>query len=225
MRPRRIENRGQRPVARGGWRLVAGGQWIAALAALLLAGALSGCSGIQRDPPFQLWDDMKHQPKFKAQSEMDGTLFADQRVTRMAPADTVVRGHMHDDSPFFTGIENGMYVGKMPVTVTPELLKRGQTEFNINCSPCHDQAGTGHGIVPTRVPVWQPANLTDDRIVQFPDGEIFNVISNGRRTMPAYRFYIVDADRWAIISYVRALQRAAHSTIDDVPPEARASLK
>jgi len=196
-----------------------------AAAALLLAGVLSGCSGIQRDPPFQLWDDMKHQPKFKAQSEMESEIFANGRVTQQAPADTVVRGHLHDDTAMNTGIENGMWVGRMPVTVTAELLKRGQTQFNINCSPCHDRTGMGHGIVPTRVPAWQPANLTEDRIVQFADGEIFDVISNGRRTMPAYRFYIAGPDRWAIIAYVRALQLAAHSKIDDVPAEARASLK
>jgi len=219
-----IQDIGHRSGASGRWR-AAVGQWATGIAALLFLGVLSGCSGIQRDPPFQLWDDMKHQPKFKAQSEMESNIFADRRVTRMAPADTVVRGHMHDESVFFTGIENGMYVGKMPVAVTPELLKRGQAEFNINCSPCHDLTGMGHGIVPTRVPAWQPANLTDDRIVQYSDGEIFDVISNGRRTMPAYRFYIVDADRWAIISYVRALQRAAHSKIDEVPAEVRASLK
>ena len=204
---------------------VAGSQWIAGVAALLLVGALSGCSGVQRDPPFQLWDDMKHQPKFKAQSGMESDIFSNGRVTQLAPIDTVARGHMHDDSAFFTGIENGMYVGKMPVAVTPELLKTGQAKFNINCSPCHDQTGMGHGIVPTRVPAWQPANLTDDRIVQFPDGEIFDVMSNGRRTMPPYRFYIEVQDRWAIISYVRALQRAAHSKIDEVPAETRASLQ
>ena len=67
-------------------------------------------------------------------------------------------------------------------------------------------------------PTWQPANLTEDRIVQFADGDIFNVITNGRRTMPPYHFQVVAADRWAIIAYVRALQRAAHGTpVDDVP--------
>jgi hypothetical protein len=187
--------------------------------------ALAGCSGIQRDTPLQVWDDMKHQQKFKAQAPIVG-IFADGRSNRLAPADTVARGHLRQEASVVdTGIENGMYVGKMPVPVTMDLLKQGQTKFNIYCAPCHDQTGMGKGIVPTRVPTWQPSNLTEDRVVQFADGDIFNVITNGRRTMPAYQYQITIADRWAIVAYVRVLQRAAHSKPEEVPAELRASLK
>ena len=62
-------------------------------------------------------------------------------------------------------------------------------------------------------------------MVQFADGDIFNVITNGRRSMPAYRFQIAVEDRWAIISYVRALQRAAHATKSDVPADHTAELQ
>lgn len=187
---------------------------VSAIAPALLL--LAGCSSIQRDTPLQVWDDMKHQQKFKAQAPVDG-IFADGRSNRLVPEDTVARDHYRDDSPYNTGLENGMYVGKSPVPVTLELIQQGQTKFNIYCSPCHDQTGMGHGIVPTRVPVWQPSNLTEDRVVQFADGDIFDVITNGRRTMPSYRFQVVTADRWAIIAYVRALQRAAHAKPDEVP--------
>ncbi len=84
---------------------------------------------------------------------------------------------------------------------------------------------SGQGIVPTHVPTWQPSNLTEDRVVQFADGDIFNVITNGRRSMPAYRFQIAVEDRWAIIAYVRALQRAAHATKSDVPADHAAELQ
>ena len=177
---------------------------------------LGGCSSIQRDTPLQVWDDMKHQQKFKAQAPVAG-IFADGRSNRLPPQGTVARTGYRDDSPFNTGRENGMYVGKSPVPVTLEMLEQGQTKFNIYCAPCHDQTGMGHGIVPTRVPVWQPSNLTEDRVVQFADGDLFDVVTNGRRTMPAYRFQVVTQDRWAIIAYVRALQRAAHSTPEEVP--------
>jgi hypothetical protein len=56
------------------------------------------------------------------------------------------------------------------------------------------------------------------------DGDFFDVISHGRRSMPAYRFQIAEHDRWAIIAYLRVLQRASHSTINDVPQELRADL-
>ncbi len=186
------------------------------LGVIAALGLLAGCSSIQRDTPFQLWDDMKHQQKFKAQAPIDG-IFDDGRSNRLKPEDTVARGHFKEDSPYETGMDGAMYVGKMPVPLTLALIQQGQVKFNTYCSPCHDQTGMGHGIVPTHVPTWQPSNLTEDRLVDAADGDLFNVITNGRRTMPAYRFQIVTADRWAIIAYVRALQRAAHAKPEEVP--------
>jgi len=190
------------------------------LAALLF---LTGCSTIQRDPPFQLWDDMKLQGKFMPQREND--LFADRRDSRRPPEGTVARDHLAADVVYNTGMDGEMYIGKSPVPMTLELIHKGQQKFGTYCTPCHDRAGMGQGIVPTRVPTWQPSNLMEDRVVQFADGDIFNVITNGRRTMPAYKYQISVEDRWAIIAYVRVLQRAAHSTMEDVPADRRAELQ
>jgi mono/diheme cytochrome c family protein len=196
------------------------------LAVVLAALLLSGCSGVQRDPPIQVWDDMKQQPKFHPQGENDvPALSADHRDARRPPEGTVARGHMTEETSYFTGMDGEMYVGKSPVPLTPALLHQGQMRFNTYCQPCHDKTGSGQGIVPTRIPTWQPSNLTEDRVVQFADGDIFNVITNGRRSMPAYRFQITVADRWAIIAYVRALQRAAHATKSDVPADHAAELQ
>ncbi len=198
------------------------GYFLLPLAALVL----TGCSGIQRDPPVQVWDDMKQQPKFHPQGENEvAALAGDHRDARRPPEGTVARGHMVEDTAYFTGMEGEMYVGKSPVPLTPALLHQGQLKFNTYCQPCHDKTGSGVGIVPTRVPTWQPSNLTEDRVVQFADGDIFNVITNGRRSMPAYRFQVAVEDRWAIIAYVRALQRAAHATKADVPADHTAELQ
>ena len=126
---------------------------------------LAGCSSIQRDTPIQVWDDMKHQQKFKAQAPVVG-IFADGRSNRLLPEDTVPRSGIVDDSPYNTGLDKGMYVGKNPVPITPALLEQGQAKFNIYCSPCHDQTGMGRGIIPAHVPIWQPSNLTEDRVVR-----------------------------------------------------------
>jgi len=194
-------------------------------AVILAALLLSGCSGVQRDPPIQVWDDMKQQPKFKPQGQNELPFLKDARDARRPPEGTVARGHMAEDTPYYTGMEGDLYVGKSPVPLTPALLHQGQTKFNTYCQPCHDKTGSGQGIVPTRVPTWQPSNLTEDRVVHFADGDIFNVITNGRRSMPAYRFQIAVEDRWAIIAYVRALQRAAHGTKADVPADHMADLQ
>jgi mono/diheme cytochrome c family protein len=105
------------------------------------------------------------------------------------------------------------------------LLEKGHAKFNTYCSPCHDKQGSGVGIVPLHVPTWQPANLMEDRIVQYADGEIFYVVSNGRRSMPAYKFQVSVEDRWAIIAYLRVLQRAWHASPTDVPAEHRTELQ
>ena len=197
-----------------------------ALLVLLMAVAmlaLSACSSIQRDPPILIWWDMKRQAKFRTQGETG--LFTDGRNTRRPPEDTVAQGYLFDETAYNTGMEGPMYVGKNPVPVTPELLHQGQMRFNTYCSPCHDRTGGGKGIVPAHAPQWQPANLLEDRVVELADGDIFTVITNGRRTMPPYKYQVVTSDRWAIIAYLRVLQRAAHATPQDVPAEQLAELK
>lgn len=196
-------------------------KWVAGV--LLTLAGLSACSSVQREPPIQVWDDMKLQNKFKAQQESE--IFADHRDSRVPPAGTVRRDDLEQDTVYYTGMTGDMYVGKNPVPMTMDLLKKGQAKFGTYCTPCHDRTGTGQGIVPTRVPAWQPSNLMDDRIVQFADGEIFNVITNGRRTMPPYKYQISVEDRWAIISYLRVLQRAAHGSMADVPADQKPALE
>ena len=211
------------------WPVVSGQFVLVAAAAL----GLAGCNGVQRDPPLQVWPDMKFQPKFRAQlstesmpdSTMMRQIFTDHRESRPAPDGTIARGHMQEDTPFYTGMEGKLYVGKMPVEVTEDLLTEGQWRFNTYCSPCHDRTGLGHGMVPIKWPAWQPQNLMEDRIVEMADGDIFNVITYGRRTMPPYMVQNRPAERWAIIAYLRVLQRAAHGTMNDVPAEQRTSLE
>jgi mono/diheme cytochrome c family protein len=190
--------------------------------------SLSGCSYIQRDPPPEVWDDMKRQGKFMPQYE--NSVFPDHRDSRVPPAGTVARGHLTEDTPYFTGMVGDLYAGKNPLFEQQNvdidaLLIKGHSRFNTYCSPCHDKQGSGLGIVPIHVPTWQPANLMEQRVVEFADGEIFNVVSNGRRSMPAYRFQISVEDRWAIIAYLRVLQRAWHASPADVPAEHRTELQ
>lgn len=194
------------------------GQWVVAVAALLLV----GCSDVQRDPPLQVWPDMKFQKKFKPQRSTD--LFPDSRESRVPPEGTIARGHMLEQDVFNTGMDGKLYVGKSPVKATEAVLEEGHWRFNTYCSPCHDETGLGRGMVPKRWPAWQPQNLMEDRILEMADGDIFNVITYGRRTMPPYGFQNRPEDRWAIIAYLRVLQRAAHGTMNDVPENLRSSV-
>jgi mono/diheme cytochrome c family protein len=192
---------------------------ISVFAALIL----SGCSGVQRTPPIQVWPDMKAQPKFEAQQTSG--LFVDGRASRRRPEGVVARGHLLEETALNTGLQaDGMYVGKNPLPITPALLAEGEWRFNTYCAPCHDKTGLGHGMVSQRWTAWQPQNLTEDRIVEAADGDLFNVITYGRRTMPPYGAPNRPEERWAIVAYLRVLQRAQHGTMSDVPEAERATL-
>jgi len=190
-------------------------------AVALFALLLTGCMGqTSREPPIQVWPDMKIQPKYKSQQVSE--FYSDGRADRPPVPGTVARGHLNDDDALHTGIIDNNYVGRNPMPITADLLKTGQMRFNTYCSPCHDRTGSGKGLVPQKA-MWLPTNLHEDRVLKMNDGEIFNIISHGRRSMPPYRNQIAVEDRWAIVSYVRALQRTITTTAD-VPEDQRAQL-
>lgn len=194
----------------------------------IVAGALllTGCGiGPQRGPSFRVFTDMEKQEKYKPQSA--SPLFSDGRSNRRPPTGVVARGHLRDNDILNTGFTPaGLYAGKNPAPITADLLKTGQARFNTYCTPCHDKQGTGKGIVALRTITWQPSNLIEDRVMNLADGDIFDTITNGRRSMPAYKYQIQSVqDRWAIVAYVRALQRAASGTVDEVPENLKAELK
>jgi len=112
----------------------------------------------------------------------------------------------------------------IPVPVTPELMGRGQQRFNITCVMCHGATAAGNGIT-KQYGLATVVSLQDERIRKMSDGEIFNTIMNGKNTMMAYGPNIIVADRWAIIAYLRALQRSQNATEADVPEDRRAELE
>jgi len=112
-----------------------------------------------------------------------------------------------------------------PFPITAQLLQRGQQRFNIYCSPCHGREADGNGITKKLGVMMTVANLHDPRIVKLADGEIFYVITNGRNTMGAYGPNVTVMDRWAIIAYVRALERSRLGSLEDVPEGLRSTFK
>ena len=195
----------------------------AGLLTALIALALAGCARMPtEDPPIQVFPDMKRQPKYMPQAAAG--FFPDGRAARRPVPGAVARGDLRDDEGFYTGAVDGLYVGRNPLPLNAETLERGQERYNIYCGVCHDRAGEGKGLIGQKS-MWLPTSLQDDRVKHMVDGEIFQVISHGRRSMPGYRFQIPERDRWAIVAYVRALQRATSATIDDVPADLRNELR
>jgi len=123
-----------------------------------------------------------------------------------------------------TGKMGGNWGTGIPVEVTPELMERGQQRFNITCAMCHGATAAGNGIIKQHG-LATVVTLQDERIRKMSDGEIFNTITNGKNTMMAYGPNIIVADRWAIIVYLRALQRSQNAAIADVPEDHRGELE
>ena len=194
------------------------------IAGLALALAVAGCSrGQPRETrPLVIIPDMEFQPKWKAQGT--SSFFEDGRMMRTPPVGTVARGSLKSDSTFFAGSVDGQVVVHNPLPVTAELMERGRDRYNIYCVVCHDQTGSGKGIITEYQGFVPPATFHDERALAFTDGHLFKVISNGIRNMPGYAAQIPTADRWAIVAYVRALQRSQNATLADVPADKRKDL-
>lgn len=148
--------------------------------------------------------DMHDQARLEPLEASD--FFADGRGSRVPPSGTVARGELREDSLMYRGLEpDGGPARTLPVPVTRELLESGRFRYDAFCSPCHDRAGTGRGMVVQRG-FKQPPSLHIERLRTAPVGYYFNVISNGFGQMSGYAAQIPERQRWAIIAYIRALQ-------------------
>jgi mono/diheme cytochrome c family protein len=158
-------------------------------------------------------------------------VFSDGREQRLPVAGTVARGGSQLNEHLYLGKSGGGWAKSLPMPATPQLVKRGQERFNIYCSPCHGIQGMGNGPVAKRAEALQegtwvpPTSLHADHVRAQPDGEIFNTITNGIRSMYPYGSRVPPEDRWAIILYVRALQLSQAAKVSDVPAEVVPTLK
>ncbi len=165
---------------------------------------------------------MDDQPRYKPLEA--SRFFPDGQSARPRVEGTVARGELHEDAALYAGKAGDRLVDRVPVALTPELLARGRERFDIYCSPCHDRVGTGMGMI-VRRGYKQPPSLHVERLRQAPAGHFFDVMTNGFGVMPAYAHQVAVRDRWAIVAYIRALQRSQRATLADVPPAERQALE
>ncbi|MCO5044009.1 MAG: cytochrome c [Verrucomicrobia bacterium] len=164
---------------------------------------------------------MYDQPKLRPLQKSE--FFSDERASRTLIEGTVARNQLHEDDHLYNGLVNGEHATTFPFPITREVLLRGQERFNIYCSPCHDRAGMGNGMIVQRG-FKHPVSFHDPRLQSSPPGYFYNAIKNGFGQMPSYADQIHVNDRWAIIAYIRALQLSQNATLDDVPESERSSL-
>lgn len=178
---------------------------------LIAALALAGCR-----------QDMHDQPRYD--SFQASRFFADGRSARQPVEGTVARGLLKLDEHLYQGRRNGQLVAEMPYAVTRRMLDRGRERYNIYCTPCHGYAGDGEGMIVQRG-LKHPPSFHIDRLREAPVGHYFDVITNGFGAMYSYASRIPVDDRWAIISYIRALQLAQRAPVAAVPADKRASIQ
>lgn len=181
---------------------------------LALVCALSLAVGCRRD--------MQVQPRYNPYDASN--FFDDGRSVRQPVPGTVARGHLHLDELLYTGKLNGKEADVFPFPVTRADLNRGRERYNVYCTPCHDYAGSGRGMIVLRgFP--QPPSFHMDRLRQAPAGHFVDVITNGLGVMYPYADRVSPEDRWRITAYIRALQLAQQGSLSDVPDVARAQLQ
>jgi mono/diheme cytochrome c family protein len=231
------------------------------LAALVALGAASGCRNDREDaPPRQFFPDLDDQLKWKPQSGSE--FFADGRTMRHQVPNTVAFGRtafvpnpgqewsapyqeqrddlLRADGPLYTGYNAGgkTLVEKMAVPVDMQMLKVGQTKYNIYCASCHGYLGDGKGQVGVQwaTPV---ANFHDpkykvkaaDNGEKWTDGHFFRVgmfgyfDDTGAQKMPGYAHGMSAEEAWAVVAYIRALQTSHDGTLESVPADQRPALE
>lgn len=194
-------------------------------------------------PPIEIFRDMDHQPKYQPQHPSG--FFADGNSARKPVAGTIPMGYAMHGSYLQAGAKNGAFepaafanqpdyynTGKFgdsygdgfPIEVTAKLIVRGQERYDINCAVCHGKGGMGNGVI-GQYGMGAIANLHDERIRSMPDGQLFSTITNGKNTMGAYGPQIAIDDRWAIVSYIRALQRSQSVKLAEMPEAKQKELQ
>jgi len=189
-----------------------------ALVALGVLAAMSSAACLQQEDI----DPMTKQAKYRAYSK--NPFFSDGRAMRTPPPNTVARERSVVPQVAYGLDEKGQPVAVSPLVATPELMKLGQKQFDIHCAICHGATGDGHTLVSTQMSLKAPPNLIEKSKRDLPDGTIFNVITNGYGLMNGYAADLTTEERWAVVLYLRALQRSQSTVLADAPEEIRAEL-
>ena len=147
-------------------------------------------------------DDMHDQTALKAQEE-----------EMLMPAPLTVPRNMRRFPAALKG-KNELAKGLInPVAVTKKSMARGQDLYMTYCVVCHGDGGLGNGTIIPKFP--KPPALTSRKSRAWTDGQFYHVITNGQNAMPSYANQLRPMERWAVVNYIRALQRAEHPTQSD----------
>jgi mono/diheme cytochrome c family protein len=171
--------------------------------------ALVGCS-----VPSEFLQRMEEQAKYEYYEKSE--FWADGKAMRTPPEGTVPRERPVGNPGLTTGRVNGALVTAIPLELNRQVLEEGQKKFNIVCSQCHGRLGDGNSVVAENMALRLPPSLL--QLSTKPDGHFFAAITEGYGVMPSFAGELNIQERWAVVAYVRALQRARTSQVGGQQP-------
>jgi len=193
------------------------------IALLALVSCTLSCSlGQAFTPPEPGFERMLTQPRGDPFEE--STFFDDGRIMRKPPEGTVPITRTVGQPLYTEGIAEGVYADKIPVPLTRAFLERGRDRFEVYCAACHGLAGDGVSVVASAMALRKPPSLHDDDIRKSAPGRIYRIVQRGYGLMAGYAYQLSIDDRWAVVAYVRALQRSRRVEVHTLPPAVRAEL-
>ncbi len=174
-------------------------------------------------PPIEVFDDMDRMPKYHPQAE--SAFFSDSRTDRLPVPGTVARGTFFEDEYMATGKKGDSFGSGFPIEVDEQAMARGEERYNIYCTVCHGAAGDGQGRTAS-YGMTAISNLVAPPYLDMPEGELYHYIVNGSRSgrMYPYKDKLSVEDRWNVVLYLRALQRAANGSSADLTPAVKEEL-
>ena len=184
-----------------------GARGVCGVVALLCVLSLSGCH-------WDMWDNGRLKP-YERSTFPAFTGSSAQNIV----AGTVSYNSGRIDEHLNSGKVNGELINDFPegIELSRELLERGQTRFNIYCSPCHGLTGHGDGMIVQRGFPPPPSYHEDPRLLEAPLGYFVDVMTNGFGRMYSYASRISPEDRWAVAAYLRTLQLSQHAAPQLLP--------
>ncbi len=109
--------------------------------------------------------------------------------------------------------EAGQYLVN-PLISDKENLAVGKQKYNIYCSPCHGYLAEGDSRLNGQFP--NPPSLHSEKVRNWTDGSIYHVIVEGQNVMPSYSSQLSRQERWAVVNYLRVLQRSLNAKETDL---------
>jgi cytochrome c553 len=155
---------------------------------------------------------MLNQPRLDPQQESN--FFKDGFGMRMPAAGTIARGHI----PYTIKNQDDASMLANPLPRSEPVLKKGREDFMTFCSVCHGVLGDGKTSLTTAYGA-KPANLDSQTFRDYKDGKIYHVIVMGKNSMMPYSSELGEDERWSVVHYIRALQRAYDAKDEDIPKE------